>query len=141
MRRAKLFAAFGLFAVVMCAADNPFIGVWKLNYVKSKHSSANWPKDLTMTSRRSGIKSNGSTGEKAALQASLTATGEVVVAAAPDAEKIDSVRRILHSFGREAIYDVKVVDVPEAWAGLYGRAILPIACQCFGSSTRRNSLL
>ena len=49
MRRSKLFAAFGLFAVVMCAADNPFIGVWKLNYVKSKHSSANWPKDLTMT--------------------------------------------------------------------------------------------
>jgi hypothetical protein len=38
MRRSKLFAAFGLFAAVMCAADNPFIGAWKLNNAKSKFS-------------------------------------------------------------------------------------------------------
>jgi hypothetical protein len=38
MRRSKLFEAFGLFAVVMCAADNPFLGAWKLNNAKSKFS-------------------------------------------------------------------------------------------------------
>ena len=38
--------------------------------------------------------------EKAALRASLPATGEVLVTGARDAEKIDSVRRILHFSAR-----------------------------------------
>lgn len=69
--------------------------------------------------------------EKAALRALLPATGEVLVKGARDAEKIDSVRRILHFLGRDAIYDVKVVDLPEARAGLYGRAVLLISLPMF----------
>jgi hypothetical protein len=49
MLRSKLFAAFGLFAAVMCAAGNPFIGVWKLNNARSKFSPGTESKNFIVT--------------------------------------------------------------------------------------------
>ena len=69
--------------------------------------------------------------EKAALVASLPTTGEVLVTGAHHVEKLDSVRRILRFFLRDAIYDIRIIDVPEAWAGLYGRAVLLISLPMF----------
>jgi len=69
--------------------------------------------------------------KKAALLALLPTTGEVLVTGAHDLEKLDSVRRILRFFLRDAIYDIKIIDVPEARAGLYGRAVLLISLPMF----------
>jgi hypothetical protein len=68
-----------------------------------------------------------SAAEKESLRKSLPPSGEVLVTRARDVEKLSSVISMLRFFERDAIYDVKVVDVPEARAGLYGRAYLLIS--------------
>lgn len=47
MRGLSGVAAFCLFSVVLAAADNPFIGTWKLNPAKSKATVGALPKEET----------------------------------------------------------------------------------------------
>jgi hypothetical protein len=41
--------------------------------------------------------------------------------------KLDAVGRVLHVLGRDNVYEVRVIDVPQAWAGLYDRAVLLVS--------------
>jgi hypothetical protein len=48
MRRLHLVAAFCVFSVALVAADNPFLGTWKLNTAKSKATVGKIPKEETV---------------------------------------------------------------------------------------------
>jgi hypothetical protein len=41
--------------------------------------------------------------------------------------RIDALATIVRFHGRESVYEIRIVDVPQAWAGLYGRAVLLIS--------------
>lgn len=41
--------------------------------------------------------------------------------------RLEAVRAVLQVVGRDGVYDVQIVEAPQARAGLYGRAILLIS--------------
>lgn len=49
MRALQLFAAVCIFAAFAIAADNPFIGTWKLDAAKSKFAPGTEIKEMTLT--------------------------------------------------------------------------------------------
>ncbi len=49
MRGLQFFAAVCIFSTFAIAADNPFIGTWKLDAAKSKFSPGTEIKEMTMT--------------------------------------------------------------------------------------------
>jgi hypothetical protein len=49
MRRLNLIAAFCVCSVALVAADNPFLGTWKLNPAKSKGTPGTLDKEATVT--------------------------------------------------------------------------------------------
>src|ERR1041384_5218551 len=56
MRGLKGLTVLCVFSAVMFAADNPFIGTWKLNVAKSKFSPNTAMKEATMTFEADGDK-------------------------------------------------------------------------------------
>jgi hypothetical protein len=64
--------------------------------------------------------------ERARARARLPPKGALTPTAA-EATKLDALRAVLAYHGREQVFDVKVVDVPQALVGLYDRAILLIS--------------
>ncbi|HWR50281.1 MAG TPA: hypothetical protein VN428_04190 [Bryobacteraceae bacterium] len=65
--------------------------------------------------------------EKAIVLAALPTEGEVMNLGKSDIEKLDAVRHVLRFHDRDKVYDLKVVDVPQAWTGLYRRGVLLIS--------------
>jgi hypothetical protein len=54
MRVAQLTLAVSLFATALSAADNRFLGTWKVNTAKSEFSPGPAPKELTVTFAQDG---------------------------------------------------------------------------------------
>jgi hypothetical protein len=62
--------------------------------------------------------------EKQFLLASLPATGEVTKFRTSQRIKLKTVLQVLRFHERDNVYELKVVSVPQASAGLYGRGVL-----------------
>jgi hypothetical protein len=54
MRRLHLAATFCIFSIVSAAAENPFIGTWKLNTAKSKGTPGTMSKEATIVFESDG---------------------------------------------------------------------------------------
>lgn len=64
---------------------------------------------------------------KRAVLASLPAEGNVTRFSRADEEKLEAMAEVLRLYGREEAYEVRVIDVPQAWMGLHERAVLLIS--------------
>jgi hypothetical protein len=74
--------------------------------------------------------------EKRITLKSLPAEGEVHHLSRSQRQKLKDLTAVLRVHKRDAVYDIKVVSVPQVWTGLYGRAVLLIsrrALQLLGS--------
>jgi Zn-dependent protease with chaperone function len=65
--------------------------------------------------------------EKSAALRSLPQEGEVTQLSEGDRRKLRDLNPILRLQAREGVYEVKVISVPQAWTGLYQRAVLLIS--------------
>ncbi len=65
--------------------------------------------------------------EKNRVLQSLPAEGEVRQLTERERQKLKDLTAVLRLHGRESIYEIKVISVPQAWTGLYGRAVLLIS--------------
>lgn len=65
--------------------------------------------------------------ERTQILDSLPATGEVTDLNRAQLTKLSGLRRVFQLADREAVYVVKVVDVPQAAIGLHGRAVVLIS--------------
>jgi hypothetical protein len=65
--------------------------------------------------------------EKAAVLGTLPRDGAITAFTAAQRAKLDAVGRVLHVLGRDNVYEVIVIDVPQAWTGLYERAVLLVS--------------
>jgi hypothetical protein len=65
-----------------------------------------------------------SAGDKALALASLPSQGEVRRLGSSEKRKLATLGPTLQASGREGIYEVKVINVPQAWSGLYARTVL-----------------
>jgi hypothetical protein len=68
-----------------------------------------------------------STDEKRNVLESLPADGEVRQLTENERRKLKDLTAILRIHERDGVYVVKVISVPQAWTGLYGRAVLLIS--------------
>jgi hypothetical protein len=59
--------------------------------------------------------------------ASLPPSGHLTAFTPAQQIKIGSLARVLRLHEREAVYTLRVIDVPEAWAGLHERAVLLVS--------------
>jgi hypothetical protein len=59
--------------------------------------------------------------------ATLPAKGEVSRLDAVQRQKLTAVRRVLELHGREAVYVIKIIELPRAFVGLHARAIVLIS--------------
>ena len=66
-------------------------------------------------------------GEKAILLKSLPSEGEITQLTARERRKLKQLDSVLRIHGREEVYELKVMAVPQAWTGLHGRAVLLIS--------------
>ncbi|HXW06907.1 MAG TPA: hypothetical protein VD833_16870 [Vicinamibacterales bacterium] len=57
----------------------------------------------------------------------LPSTGAVTTLEPKERAKLDTLASVLRFHARDDVYHVKVIDVPQAWAGLHGRAVLLIS--------------
>jgi hypothetical protein len=57
----------------------------------------------------------------------LPAEGAVTTFGSEERAKLDTLTSLLRFHARDDVYLVKVIDVPRAWTGLYGRAVLLIS--------------
>ena len=65
--------------------------------------------------------------EKAAVLRTLPRGGAITTFTPVQRIKLDAVGRVLHVLGRDHVYEVRVIDVPQAWTGLYDRAVLLVS--------------
>jgi len=65
--------------------------------------------------------------EKAAVLRSLPTEGAVTQLGAEERRKVDSLGPLLRAHGRYTVYDVRIITVPQAWTGLYERAVVLIS--------------
>jgi len=65
--------------------------------------------------------------QRAAILRTLPAEGAVTVLGRKERANLDSLTSVLRLHAREDIYVVTVIDVPQAWVGLHGRAVLLIS--------------
>jgi hypothetical protein len=68
-----------------------------------------------------------SAAQREATIRSLPAEGAVTTLGPKERAKLDTLASVLHFHAREDVYLVQVIDVPRAWMGLYGRAVLLIS--------------
>ena len=68
-----------------------------------------------------------SAAEKEVVLAALPPDGEVRDLDAIQRRKIGAARRVLALHGREAVYEVKVIDVPQAAVALHARAVVLVS--------------
>lgn len=67
------------------------------------------------------------TQEKQSLLASLPERGEVKILDEAQRQKLSAINPVLALHARNDVYLVKVIDVPQAWTGLYGGGVLLIS--------------
>jgi len=65
--------------------------------------------------------------EREAFVRSLPAEGAVATLTSKQRAKIDGLAAVLRFHEREAVYDIRFIDEPQAWMGLHGRAVLLIS--------------
>jgi hypothetical protein len=65
--------------------------------------------------------------EKTILLKSLPAEGEITQLTASQRRKLKELGPVLRIHGREGVYELKVIALPQAWTGLYGRAAILIS--------------
>lgn len=65
--------------------------------------------------------------EKDAFVGTLPPDGAVTTFTSAQRAKIDAMHAVLRFHGRESVYETRFIDVPQAWLGLYGRAVLLIS--------------
>lgn len=65
--------------------------------------------------------------EKQSLLASLPVRGEVRTLNADQKLKLSALEAVLALHARKDVYVVTVIDVPQAWTGLYGRGVLLVS--------------
>lgn len=65
--------------------------------------------------------------EKDAFVRTLPPDGALTTFTSAQRTKIDALTAVLRLHEREAVYDVRFIDVPQAWMGLHGRAVLLIS--------------
>ena len=68
-----------------------------------------------------------STGEKRLVLKSLPAAGAVTHLTKGEQRKLKDLTPVLHLHERDGVYELRVISVPQAWIGLYGRAVLLIS--------------
>ena len=68
-----------------------------------------------------------SAAEKAILLESLPAEGEVTHLTKSERRKLAALDPVLRLHGRKGVYGLKVIALPQAWTGLYERAVLLIS--------------
>lgn len=68
----------------------------------------------------------GAEGKSVALK-SLLSKGEVTQLSEDDRRKLRDLGPILRLHAREGVYEIKLISVPQAWTGLYRRAVLLIS--------------
>lgn len=64
---------------------------------------------------------------KARVLSSLPEEGEVTNLNAAARQKLAALVEVLRATGRESVYEIKVIDVPQAAIGLHGRAVILIS--------------
>lgn len=64
---------------------------------------------------------------KAAFLQSLPTQGAVKNLGAGESRKLDAIRGLLRMHDRDTVYELRVITVPQAWMGLYGRTVLLIS--------------
>jgi hypothetical protein len=70
--------------------------------------------------------------EREGVVATLPSEGAVTELRSAERAKIDAVAPVLRFHGRDTVYEVRVIDVPQAWTGLHGRAVLLISRPALG---------
>lgn len=65
--------------------------------------------------------------EKSAVLKSLPKDGEVTRLSESEQRKLRGLDAVLRVHQRQGVYVIKVISVPQAWTGLYGRAVLLIS--------------
>ena len=65
--------------------------------------------------------------EKNTVLKSLPVEGEVTQLTQSDRRKLTDLTPVLRVHGRDRVYEVKVISVPQAWTGLHARAVLLIS--------------
>jgi Zn-dependent protease with chaperone function len=65
--------------------------------------------------------------QREAILRTLPEQGAVTTLASQEGAKLDTVISVLRFHARDDVYQVKVIDVPQAWTGLHGRAVLLIS--------------
>jgi hypothetical protein len=68
-----------------------------------------------------------SAANKVAVLATLPPEGEVGQLTPAQRAKLNDVVWVLRVYGRENVWEIKCIDVPQAWTGLHGRAVLLIS--------------
>jgi hypothetical protein len=68
-----------------------------------------------------------SAAEREAILRTLPHEGTLVTLASKERVKLDALESVLRLHGRDEVYEVKVIDVPQAWSGLHGRAVLLVS--------------
>ncbi|MDE3165354.1 MAG: hypothetical protein KGN36_06075 [Acidobacteriota bacterium] len=58
---------------------------------------------------------------------SLPRDGAIKAFTATQSAKLDALGAILRVYQREQVYQVRVIDVPQAWTGLHGKAVLLVS--------------
>jgi len=65
--------------------------------------------------------------EKAGVLSTLPLEGEVTDLSGSARQKLAALTKVLRATGRESVYEIKVIDVPQAAIGLHARAVLLIS--------------
>jgi hypothetical protein len=65
--------------------------------------------------------------DKARVLSTLPLEGEVTEFSASARRKLAALTKVLRAVGRESVYEIKVIDVPQAAIGLHARAVILIS--------------
>jgi hypothetical protein len=73
-----------------------------------------------------------SAAEKARVLASLPREGEVTILSRVSRQRLESIDVVVRGIGREGVYTVKVIDVPQAAVAIHGRAVVLVSDPALG---------
>jgi Zn-dependent protease with chaperone function len=65
--------------------------------------------------------------EKQGVVATLPSHGAVTELRSAERTKTEALTAVLRFHDRDTVYEVRIIDVPQAWTGLHGRAVLLIS--------------
>jgi Zn-dependent protease with chaperone function len=65
--------------------------------------------------------------EKSIVLKSLPTEGEVTRLSQSERRKVNDLNSVLRLHHRDRVYEIKVISIPQAWTGLYARAVLLIS--------------